>query len=109
MTDFNFAINSASGEIKNFSQNFVIAYEQGSVIPSRSLSTAWNIVPFVELEDDVPVNRGAALIEEALNATQVPEPEPAPEVPEPAPEVPEPAPEVPEPAPEEEVPNTTDN
>ena len=31
------------------------------------------------VEDDVPVNRASALIEEALNASRQPEPEPEPE------------------------------
>jgi len=52
-------------------------------------------------DEDVPVRRADALIEQALNSqlsSSVPEPEP--EVPEPEPEVPEPEPEVPEVEPE---------
>ena len=87
-TDFNFSINTSTGEIFNYAQNFDIIYDNGSVAISRSAPTRWTVVPFEAETDDVPVSRSAALIEEALNAAdeEVPdlvsddeEPEVAPE------------------------------
>jgi hypothetical protein len=73
-TDFTFTINLEMGEVINFSQNLAIIYDSGSVDVSRSAPTRWTVVPFeAEAEvDDVPVARGAALIEEALNAAMKP-------------------------------------
>ena len=56
---------------------------------SKGQGAKWAVVH--EQDEDVPVSRAAALIEQALNARAS---EPAPEVSEPAPEVSEPAPEV---------------
>ena len=101
----NFEWTIEDGTIKNYYSNKFI---DGDVILVDETETQWHIAESFEdeeEEDDVPVNRGAALIEEALNATVSEALSPAPVVEEPA-SVPEPAPVVEEPAPVVEEPVT---
>jgi len=73
-------------------QNYQAQYVDGDLSLVDKTEVQWNVADSFEDEEDVPVNRASALIEEALNAQAEPEAED--EVPDLVSDVEEPEPEV---------------